>query len=112
MHHKKIRDPDWRQRCNQNQLVQEAGADWLAGKSSGLGFTVEPTAIRADGYRTHCFTKPKGAVNRGGKPVRFTSLEFNGLLTVTDVALFRQALFQGIGPCKAYGCGLLLVRRP
>ncbi|MCL5110891.1 MAG: type I-E CRISPR-associated protein Cas6/Cse3/CasE [Chloroflexi bacterium] len=32
---------------------------------------------------------------------------FEGILEVTDAAALRQALAQGIGPGKAYGCGLL-----
>jgi CRISPR system Cascade subunit CasE len=33
-------------------------------------------------------------------------------MVVTDAGAFCQkALFQGIGPAKSFGCGLLLVRR-
>jgi CRISPR system Cascade subunit CasE len=34
---------------------------------------------------------------------------FEGILQVTDAERFRQALSQGIGPAKAYGCGLLSI---
>ncbi|MEA2080768.1 MAG: type I-E CRISPR-associated protein Cas6/Cse3/CasE [Pseudomonadota bacterium] len=46
----------------------------------------------------------------GGKEINFSTLDYSGLLTVTDPELFKAALFQGIGPAKAFGCGLLLVR--
>ena len=36
---------------------------------------------------------------------------FDGRLVVTDAALFRQTLVQGIGSGKAFGFGLLSVAR-
>ena len=38
-------------------------------------------------------------------------MDFTGKLTVLDAAKFGAALTQGIGHAKAFGCGLLLVRR-
>jgi CRISPR system Cascade subunit CasE len=35
------------------------------------------------------------------------TVQFNGRLQITNTALFNQALRQGIGPAKAFGCGLL-----
>jgi CRISPR-associated protein, Cse3 family len=46
--------------------------------------------------------------DKAGKIVTTT---FEGLLTVSDPVLMRTALQQGIGPAKAFGCGLMLVRR-
>ena len=34
---------------------------------------------------------------------------FEGVLTVTDAAAFRNALTKGIGRAKAYGMGMLTV---
>ena len=34
---------------------------------------------------------------------------FDGLLEVTDPGLFRQAIAVGIGPGKAFGCGLMSI---
>ncbi len=39
----------------------------------------------------------------------FGAVTFEGLLDVTDVGLFRQALVEGIGKARAYGFGLLSV---
>ncbi|MDD2773418.1 MAG: type I-E CRISPR-associated protein Cas6/Cse3/CasE [Elusimicrobiales bacterium] len=41
----------------------------------------------------------------------FSSVDFTGELQITDTVKFEQALFQGIGRSKAFGCGLLMVRR-
>lgn len=46
--------------------------------------------------------------NRGGKLVNST---FEGVLRVRDPNALAMLLENGIGPAKAFGCGLLLVRR-
>jgi CRISPR system Cascade subunit CasE len=38
-------------------------------------------------------------------------LDFEGRLKIVDADRFKQALFEGIGSAKAFGCGLMLVRR-
>lgn len=51
---------------------------------------------------------------RGRQRERLThnAVTFDGELTVTDADVFRMALRSGIGPARAYGFGLLSVRRP
>ncbi len=39
------------------------------------------------------------------------AVRFNGLLRITDPDAFRETLIRGLGPAKAFGCGLMLVRR-
>jgi CRISPR system Cascade subunit CasE len=41
----------------------------------------------------------------------FSSVDFTGQLQITDVNKFEQALFNGIGRSKAFGCGLVMIRR-
>ena len=43
------------------------------------------------------------------RPVSLLAVTYEGLLTVTDAALFRRTLTEGIGRGKAYGLGLLTV---
>jgi CRISPR system Cascade subunit CasE len=62
--------------------------------------------LRVSGYRQYRLLKA-----RGKSPIRFSSLDFDGVLTVTEPDRLCQTLFDGIGPAKAFGCGLLLVRR-
>jgi CRISPR system Cascade subunit CasE len=38
-------------------------------------------------------------------------LDYKGVLCVTDTELFKTTLFNGIGRSKAFGCGLMMVRR-
>lgn len=88
-------------------LIQEAGLEWLKTRENEYGFSVVPSGTRADGYCQHKLFKGKGA-----KPVTFSTLEFDGILTVTEPDSFiEKCLFDGIGPAKGFGCGLMLVRR-
>ena len=58
------------------------------------------------GIRWYAFTK------KTGERVRLLGVTYEGLLTVTDVEKFREALLEGVGRGKAYGMGLLTVMRP
>ncbi|MFE0422314.1 type I-E CRISPR-associated protein Cas6/Cse3/CasE [Streptomyces sp. NPDC058953] len=58
--------------------------------------------VRVTARHRHSFKK-----NGKGPGVTFQSATFEGRLRVTDPALFTARLLDGIGPSKAYGCGLL-----
>jgi CRISPR system Cascade subunit CasE len=51
------------------------------------------------------------ALPEKGKHAGFSSVDFTGELQITDVENFENALFNGIGRSKAFGCGLLMIRR-
>lgn len=88
-------------------LVQNAGLSWLKEHADENGFSFEDANIRSDGYFQHRLFKGKGV-----KPITFSTLEFNGILSVTDAEKFiNKCLFNGIGPAKGFGCGLMMVRR-
>lgn len=90
-----------------SELIQQAGMEWLQTRAERHGFSFLPGELRVEGYQQHRASK-KG----GKKPIRYSTLDFTGVLTVTETELFQQTLTKGIGPAKAFGCGLLLVRRP
>jgi len=87
-------------------LAQEAVASWLAARASRMGMELENDGLVVEAYDRHVFQKPKG-----GRPVVVSVLDVRGFGTVTDPDALRAALFGGVGPAKAFGCGLLLVRR-
>ncbi|MGW1994912.1 type I-E CRISPR-associated protein Cas6/Cse3/CasE [Embleya sp. NPDC001921] len=59
--------------------------------------------VRIAGRRRQSF----GKAGRGEPPVVLTTATFEGRLRVTDADLFTARLLGGLGPGKAYGCGLL-----
>ena len=87
-------------------LTREAGLGWLAPRAERAGFRFEPEQVLVSGHRQLDFQK-----RRNGTRVQLSLLDFEGLLEVVDPEALTAALFEGIGPAKAYGCGLLLVRR-
>jgi len=93
------------QRPPEAEIVQQAGFVWLATRGEAHGYAIREGEVRADGYAQLRFTKPKGK-----HEVSLSTIEFTGLLTVTDPALFVQTLYRGLGPAKGFGCGLVMVR--
>ncbi|MBU2550108.1 MAG: type I-E CRISPR-associated protein Cas6/Cse3/CasE [Proteobacteria bacterium] len=99
-----VREED---RPDRAEVVQRESVLWLSERAAKNGFSVREAEIRADGYRQHMFRKRPGS-----RPVRISTVEFTGILEVDDVDKFLNALYRGIGPGKAFGCGLMLVMRP
>ena len=87
-------------------LVQEEGCKWLMARAEKHGFATNPIKIRADGYQQHRFFKRKGS-----RSIQFSTLDFNGILTVVDPEVFVETLYKGIGPAKGFGCGMMMVKR-
>lgn len=109
MDHKKqvgFQDMPARERPSLQAVIRKAGLSWLRPRAERHGFSFEDSLITVDGYEQH-----KSSKRNGGKPISFSTLDFGGLLTVTDEEVFKQALFSGIGPAKGLGCGMLMVRR-
>lgn len=88
------------------ELEYATGIEWLGKRSDDLGFSFDPNEIRVFRYQQHRIINPKKQ-----KEIRFSSLDFSGLLTVTDTDRFCHTLFEGIGRAKAFGCGLMLVKK-
>lgn len=85
------------------QLVQQAGEQWLEKRQERLGITLD--TLTADGYRQHRSYK------RGvSKPMLYSSCDLEGAITVIDPDALRTALYHGVGAAKALGCGLLLIK--
>lgn len=86
------------------EAVLSAGRAWLAGQGGRHGFAPE-AEVGVDGYDSLRIPRD------GRAPIRFGVLDFQGVLTVTDPTLFLGALSRGLGHARAFGCGLLLIRR-
>ena len=80
--------------------------EWLAKRGPANGFDLDTSVTSAEGYLqlrvAHKPDKP---------PIQFSQIDISGALTVRDPALMLSALTKGIGKARAYGCGLMLVRR-
>ena len=99
-----------------NELIQQEGFRWLANRSERCGFSIREGDVRADTYTQVSFRhgnkgeKNNEAKNNKIKNISYSTLDYNGVLTVTDSEKFNYALAHGIGPSKGFGCGLMMIR--
>lgn len=97
------------------ELVQARCLDWLEQRAELSGFRLlthefhdreygarAEKSVRIDGYTQHRSMR---------RDIHFSTVDFVGELEVTNVLAFRKTLLNGIGHSKAFGCGLLLIRR-
>lgn len=90
-----------------DELIQEKGMKWLVNKGLQHGFTVKNWGVAIGNdweYDVKADTEDK-------RPFLIRTLDFEGILEVTNVEDFKTVLFKGIGSAKSFGCGLLSVSR-
>jgi CRISPR system Cascade subunit CasE len=77
---------------------------WLERRASQHGFTL---------LNVNTIPTPNvfGMKGKGTSPIRIVTVLYQGVLQITDPALFCTAIQQGIGRGRSYGCGLLSIAR-
>lgn len=86
--------------------MEQSAKSWLVNQGKKRGFLVDSNSIAVRQYEQHLLTK------RGvSKPIKFSSVDYQGVLSVTNPELFVTELGKGFGSSKAFGCGLMLIRR-
>jgi len=75
---------------------------WMQRKGEQGGFSVDVGALRTLTFGPERFQKE-------GVRGTHTTVEFQGVLTVTDLARFHETFSRGIGSAKAFGFGLLAI---
>ena len=84
--------------------------NWMIKQAKTYGYSLlkdknDQYKLQNSAYRWQSIKAAKG------KKSGFSSVDFLGDLEITDVEKFTKALFKGIGRAKAFGCGLMLVKR-
>jgi CRISPR system Cascade subunit CasE len=89
--------------------TEEQWTDWMLRQSQKHGFRVE--RLRADPTLPNLVGLLAGRLQgrRNGDRVTVFAVRFDGVLEVVNVDEFREAIRSGVGPAKAYGCGLLSI---
>lgn len=87
---------------------------WLVERAESAGFAIayvdadaSAPAVTVTRRSVEQFRRPPS-----GRPVTVSTAQFDGVLDVRDPEVLRRALVAGIGPAKAYGCGLLTLASP
>jgi CRISPR system Cascade subunit CasE len=84
----------------------KAALDWLYKREARLGVVFD---------RNKCATTSYDVIRAGesanGGRISFAAVDYEGVLEVREPSAFLAALSAGVGKAKAYGCGLMLIRR-
>ncbi|MEA3548486.1 MAG: type I-E CRISPR-associated protein Cas6/Cse3/CasE [Thermodesulfobacteriota bacterium] len=102
---KRIRDVGGKKKnqgkCRVPLIDEDEIRDWLVRKFTGVAQLHEMIIA---GKNTLYFRKK-------GNPGKIATVTYSGLLTVSDGDFFQGFVEKGIGPAKAFGCGLLSLAR-
>lgn len=124
--------------ARRREAILEAGRSWLVAQGARSGFALAQrvsgvndrdmvaneehrehwVALRVTGYHTLALDRQlgnaaggRGPATRSRRDARIGVLDFDGELEVLDPERFVAALAVGFGRAKAFGCGLMLIRR-
>jgi CRISPR system Cascade subunit CasE len=87
-------------------LAKQAAEEWFTRQGVAHGFASEELIV--NDYTAISLPRQKGPRDAHAK---FGILDLSGTLRVTDPAGFVTRLGQGFGRARAFGCGLMLIRR-
>ncbi|MGH1419825.1 MAG: type I-E CRISPR-associated protein Cas6/Cse3/CasE [Hyphomicrobiaceae bacterium] len=91
-------------------LPPQAPLAWLQRQGANKGFEVNEAVVL--GYdRVRLPRDSNNATKKKTSDIQFSALEFDGVLKITDQGKFIHALADGFGRAKAFGCGLMLIKR-
>lgn len=82
-------------------MCQSQAREWLRTKGQNSGF--ELLDAKVDKYVQEKFP------GKGDRFILFSSVDYSGVLRVTDPDVFLQQMRRGFGRSKAFGCGLMLI---
>ena len=85
------------------QIADRVANEWLAAIGDRAGFDIEK--LQVDDYFVRQFRHSRGSL------ITFGLLDMKGILSVNQPAPFLAALARGFGRARAFGCGLMLIRR-
>jgi CRISPR system Cascade subunit CasE len=92
--------------ARRKDLIRSEGLAWLRRQGAAAGFDFDGDNVRVDGYEQ--LTIRSGAKDA----LKLSVIEFDGMLRVVEPENFVAKLARGFGRGKAFGLGLMLVRRP
>lgn len=96
--------PQENRALERGRIAKEAARDWLAAQGRTAGFALNRIDVIA--YRTEKI--PRGRRSA----IELGLLDLEGEISVEQPDSFLSAIAVGLGKAKAFGCGLMLIRRP
>ncbi len=99
--------PKTQRSARRAELTDKAAREWLDEQGARSGFRVLSLAVKSYERIDVADLARPGRRNRAGIAV----LDLEGTLMVADPDAFVEKLARGFGSAKAFGCGLMLIRR-
>lgn len=96
-------EPEGQRAVHRDVLAETAVRAWLSARAEASGFALD--ALVVDGYRAVMLDPKRREAGKIGV------FDLGGVLTVRDPETFVTRLVAGFGRAKAFGCGLMLIRR-
>ncbi|MCX7631284.1 MAG: type I-E CRISPR-associated protein Cas6/Cse3/CasE [Geminicoccaceae bacterium] len=92
------------------EAIEKAACAWLEAQGERHGFALVRgpggrPLLGADGYEQRVVPRERA------RPVTFSVLDLEGVLEVREPERFLAAVARGFGKARAWGCGLMLIRR-
>jgi CRISPR system Cascade subunit CasE len=85
--------------------MEQAAQNWLCDEKRMESWGIQLAGVPdIEAYTQHRSRK------RSGQNVQFSSVDFQGILTVTEPSKFLNQYEKGFGRAKSLGCGLMLIR--
>ncbi|RAW90362.1 type I-E CRISPR-associated protein Cas6/Cse3/CasE [Photorhabdus laumondii] len=86
-------------------MMENAARNWLLNHRRMQQWGIQfDNLLDIEGYTQH------RSVKKQGQKIQFSSVDFQGLLTITNGELYLEQYAKGFGRAKAMGCGLMLIR--
>ena len=104
-HQFKKNGQNYQEQFSLDELIHDVGMKWLIRKGEQHGFSVKQFEIRTNNDCEYSVKLP------GKKVFKLRTLDFEGKLKIVDADRFKKSLFNGIGSAKAFGCGMMMVKR-
>jgi len=96
-------------------VAESAAAEWLDQQGKRDGFaqlrSCNPDVRLVQDYRVLEIPRQGRLANDKRHRLRVGVLDLDGRLEVTDPTVFLERLYRGFGRAKAFGNGLMLIRR-
>lgn len=106
-----IRKQELKIETNEIKLRQnQAAINWLIKQSETRGFSLSTTNDQQVNCAVISYVQQQFIKKSDLKPIIYSSVDYQGVLTVTDAELFLNTIYQGIGKSKGFGCGLFLIK--
>ncbi|WDE04935.1 type I-E CRISPR-associated protein Cas6/Cse3/CasE [Thalassomonas viridans] len=87
-------------------VMEQAAHQWIANEERLAQWGIQLDSLPD----IECYTQHDSKKSKEQR-IRFSTVDFQGVLTVKAPELFWQQYRQGFGRAKAMGCGLMLIRR-